>query len=179
MASSASTLLLVRHGRAEGAPGLPDAERHLTPEGVAELRAACAGLQALGVRLDAILTSPLVRAVETAVVLSAAFASGVAPITTDVLAPGAAVDAVVAALRRFAVGKTVALVGHAPDLSNIVVDLIAPGTRRSVFFPPGGVACLEFDDMVSVGRGRLQWSHTPLELAAAAAGAAQPDPLRQ
>jgi phosphohistidine phosphatase len=55
---------LLRHGDAED--GTPDAERRLTPKGEKQARAAGAALGAMGVRLDACLTSPRVRAADTA-----------------------------------------------------------------------------------------------------------------
>ena len=62
------SLYLVRHAIAEagGDDGPEDAERPLTREGVARMRDGVAGLRALGVKVDIVCTSPLVRAVKTA-----------------------------------------------------------------------------------------------------------------
>ena len=57
-------LWLLRHG--DAADGSPDAERPLTKKGEKQERAAGGALERLGVRMDACLTSPKVRAAETA-----------------------------------------------------------------------------------------------------------------
>jgi len=64
-------LYVLRHGVAEEVgPEGTDGSRRLTPGGRRKLRAAAAGMRALGVTFDAILTSPLVRAAETAVIVA-------------------------------------------------------------------------------------------------------------
>ncbi len=119
-------LILVRH--AEAGPGQPDALRTLTPDG----RAAAAALAArlAGERPDAVVSSPLVRARETAAPI--ADAAAVALETDERLAPGAGVDDLRASVAGR--GGTVVVVGHEPDCSEIVLAL----TGRQVRFPPGG-----------------------------------------
>src|SRR5689334_1713675 len=68
-------LFFLRHGDAEERrPGLRDADRHLTPDGKAEMRQVAAGLAALDVTIDRILSSPLPRALETAQIAAEALA---------------------------------------------------------------------------------------------------------
>jgi phosphohistidine phosphatase SixA len=124
-------LYLVRH--AEAAPGEPDELRALTPAGREVARAL--GEQLAGERLDAVLTSPLLRARETAEAI--AKASGLEAEADERLAPGATVDDVRAAVAGR--GERVAVVGHQPDCSLIatVVSGVDPG------FPAGGVARLD------------------------------------
>jgi phosphohistidine phosphatase len=119
-------VFLVRH--AEAAPGEPDAERPLTEKG-----RAVAG--ALGRRLaaeqpDAVISSPLLRARETAAAI--AHAAALQPEVDVRLAPGATATL----LREAAAGRgeTVVAVGHQPDCSTIVLAL----TGRRVSFAPGG-----------------------------------------
>ena len=70
-------LYILRHGIAEDeAPKGDDGARRLTPRGRAKMRAVAAGMRALGLRYDVILTSPLVRAVETAAILADVYAPG-------------------------------------------------------------------------------------------------------
>ncbi|MBN1961600.1 MAG: phosphohistidine phosphatase SixA [Deltaproteobacteria bacterium] len=160
------TLLLVRHGRAESALGRPDSSRHLTEEGYAELRVCCEGLQSLSVCLDLVLTSPLMRALETADVLAKALGNGIHPLCENVLAPGATLDSLMQLLRNIDGGKTVAIVGHAPDLTDVASGLVVPYTRREILFPPGGMACIEFEGSIAAGTGQLKWTYTPAELIA-------------
>jgi phosphohistidine phosphatase len=118
-------LILVRH--AEAGPGQPDEARSLTPEGRKAARALAE--QLAGESPDAVLSSPLLRARETAAPI--AQAAGVAVEPDERLAPGADVDGV----REAAAGRggTVVVVGHQPDLGEIALAL----TGRQVSFPPG------------------------------------------
>jgi len=123
-------LLIVRH--AEAAAGKPDERRKLTPEGREHARALGERLRRDGFAPDAVVTSPLVRARETA----AALALG-EPDVDQRLAPGASPDNVRdAALGR---GETVVVVGHQPDCGNAVRELAGV----EVSFPPAG--CYELE----------------------------------
>jgi phosphohistidine phosphatase SixA len=124
-------VFLVRH--AEAAPGEPDELRPLTPAGRDAARTLGDTLALHGP--DAIVSSPLLRARETADLI--ARACGLAPATDDHLAPGATTEALRAA--TLDKGETVIAVGHQPDCSEIVFEL----TGRDVGFPPAGVAELE------------------------------------
>ena len=121
-------VILIRH--AEAAPGDPDELRELTEAGRETARRLGERLAAEG--LDAVLSSPLLRARQTAEPIAAA--AGVEPEADERLAPGAAVDDLRAAIAGR--GETVAVVGHQPDCSEIVLAL----TGRDVPFPPGGTA---------------------------------------
>ncbi|HXK15990.1 MAG TPA: histidine phosphatase family protein [Gaiellaceae bacterium] len=120
-------LFLVRH--AEAAPGEPDELRPLTPAGRAVARD-------LGERLapehpDAVVSSPLLRARETAEQI--ARAAGLTAETDERLSPGATAEDLRAAVARR--GETVVAVGHQPDCSAIVLTL----TGREQDFAPGAV----------------------------------------
>ena len=118
-------LIVVRH--AEAAPGEPDHLRPLTDAGRAAARAL--GEQLAGESIDAIVSSPLVRARETAEAI--AQAAGLQIELDDRLAPGTTVDDIRTAIQGR--GETVVTVGHQPDCSEIVLALIG----REVRFPPG------------------------------------------
>ena len=120
-------LFLVRH--AEAAPGEPDDLRPLTPGGREGARAL--GEKLAAERPDAVVSSPLLRARETAEQI--ARAAGIEAETDDRLAPGATAQDVKAALAGR--GETVVAVGHQPDCSTIVLEL----TGRKIKFPPGSV----------------------------------------
>jgi phosphohistidine phosphatase len=123
-------ILIVRH--AEAAPGEPDELRPLTPEGREHARALGGRLRAEGFVPDAVVTSPLLRARETA----AALALG-DPVVDERLAPGASpADVRDAASGR---GDIVLLVGHQPDCSQAVLELAGVEVR----FPPAGSYELE------------------------------------
>src|SRR5207249_4598329 len=84
------------------APGGNDAARHLTPRGRAKMRAAAAGIRALGVHLDVLLTSPLPRAADTAQIVASVFGRTPQPRTLPALAPGVAPAEDVRALKALA-----------------------------------------------------------------------------
>ena len=124
-------VFLVRH--AEAAPGEPDELRRLTSAGRDAARAL--GERLAGEHPTAVVTSPLLRARETADLIARACTFEAT--ADDNLAPGATA----AALRAAAAdkGSTVVAVGHQPDCSEIVLEL----TGRDVSFPPAGVAELD------------------------------------
>lgn len=124
-------LVLVRH--AEAAPGDPDELRTLTPAGHEQARALGERLRAEGLQPDAVLSSPLLRARETATELG--FGE---PLALVELAPGATVDDVKAAIADR--GETVVVVGHQPDCSEIAAALSGGPEPK---FPPAGVQILE------------------------------------
>jgi phosphohistidine phosphatase SixA len=124
-------VILVRH--AQAAAGQPDELRSLTPSG----REAA---QLLGDLLaerspDAIVSSPLLRARETAALLGGA--ASLEPTVDDGLAPGATAEKLRLAVAGL--GETVIAVGHQPDCSEIVLEL----TGRDISFPTAAFAELE------------------------------------
>jgi len=132
MLGSDVRLYLVRHARA--APGDPDELRPLTPEGREEARRLAERLA--GERPDAVVTSPLLRARETAEVL--ARACGLEAVPDERLAPGAtSLDARHAAAGR---GERIVLVGHQPDFGRIAVALTG---GEEPPFPTAGMAVID------------------------------------
>jgi phosphohistidine phosphatase len=130
-------LYVVRH--AEAAAGEPDELRALTNAGRETARALGKQLAAEGVRPDVVLSSPLLRARETAAEI--AKATGAEAEADDRLAPGASGDDVRAAVAGR--GQTVVVVGHQPDCGEVVAAL-SGGPEPA--FRPGGVATLELPD---------------------------------
>jgi phosphohistidine phosphatase len=124
-------LWLLRHG--DAADGSPDAERPLTEKGERQSRAAGEALRALGVEMDACLTSPKVRAADTARL--ACEALGIEPRLEPKLAGGPFDGEALAA----GLGDNVLLVGHDPDFSMAVHGL----TGAQVRMKKGGVAAVE------------------------------------
>jgi len=124
-------VVLVRH--AEAAPGDPDELRTLTPAGHEQARQLGEQLREDGVQPDAVLSSPLLRARETAAALG--FGE---PEPLDALSPGATADDVRAAVAGR--GETVVIVGHQPDCSRITAALRG-GAEPA--FPPAGAQIIE------------------------------------
>ena len=140
---------LLRHG--DAADGSPDAERPLTKKGEVQSRAAGAALRALGLNIGVCLTSPKVRAAETAR-LACQELGDLAP-TEDVRLSGGPFDAEELVAGR---GEHVLLVGHDPDFSMAVHTITGAQVRMS----KGGLAGVE--------RGELKVLLRPAELSAMA-----------
>jgi phosphohistidine phosphatase len=133
---------LLRHGDAQD--GSPDSERPLTEKGREQSRAVGAALKALGVEIDACLTSPKVRAAETARL--ACEPLGVEPQLEPKLAGGPFdAEALAAGL-----GDDVLLVGHDPDFSMAVHSL----TGAQVRMKKGGLAGIEKGELMVLLRPR-------------------------
>ncbi|HEY6835186.1 MAG TPA: phosphohistidine phosphatase SixA [Gaiellaceae bacterium] len=127
-------LFLVRH--AEAADGEPDELRPLTADGRRAARALGERLASEGIRPDAVLTSPLLRARETGTEL--ARPAGLEAEADERLAPGATADDVKAAAGGR--GETVVVVGHQPDCGRIAAALTGGEEPR---FPPAGMLAIE------------------------------------
>ena len=141
-------LWLLRHG--DAADGSPDSERPLTDKGEQQARAAGRALAKLGVPMDACLTSPKLRAAETARI--ACEELGVEPKHEPKLAGGPFDGEALAA----GLGDNVLLVGHDPDFSMAVHSLTGAQARMK----KGGLAGVE--------KGELKVLLRPSELSALA-----------
>jgi len=158
----AAQLWLLRHGEAEPHDARADAERRLTERGEAQSRDAGRALAATGARFGLVYTSPKARALDTARL--ACESLDVEPIVHDALA--GALDgreALELAATAGAEGRTL-LVGHEPDLSQVVHDL----TGARVQMKKGGVAGIALRSPTS---GELVALLRPRELRAIAARA--------
>jgi phosphohistidine phosphatase len=127
-------LLIVRH--AEAAPGEPDELRRLTPHGRGQARELGKRLRAEDVTPDAVVTSPLLRARETA----EALALGEPQVDTR-LAPGATADDLRDAARGR--GETVVLVAHQPDCGRAVAALTGVAAPP---FAPGAFVVVDLEE---------------------------------
>jgi len=130
-------LLIVRHAEAE--PGAPDEERALTALGRRQARELGERLRKDGLSPDVVLTSPLLRARETA----SALALG-EPTIDGRIAPGATPEQFRDAARGR--GETVLLVGHQPDCGRAAAALSG---EPAPAFPPCGLAILELQETSS------------------------------
>lgn len=161
-------LYLVRHGiAAERGPKFPDDRlRPLTPDGVEKLKEAVRGLASLNVVVDLVLTSPLVRARETATILASGL--GRRPIEElEALAPGgrdaAVVDAIVHQAKKY---PRLAVVGHEPDLGELAMRLL--GGTGTISFKKGAVCAIDVEGATPGGPGTLRWHLPPRVLRALA-----------
>ncbi|HZR79484.1 MAG TPA: phosphohistidine phosphatase SixA [Candidatus Binatia bacterium] len=159
-------IFVVRHAIAEDrAASGRDADRALTREGRKKMKRAARGLAVLEVRPAAILTSPLVRARETAEILAAEL--NVPIELCPPLASGADPREVAAVVEQRSPDDALMLVGHEPDLGQIVAAWLT-GSRDglAVRFRKGAVACLMAGMLPPEGRATLDWFLTADQLGA-------------
>ena len=131
-----------------------DTQRPLTADGRRKFRKAAAGLARWLPEIDCLLTSPLVRARQTAEVLNAV-ARWPRPIECPELAPGSDLGALLAVLRRQK-ARRMALVGHEPELSALVSICIAgPDANLPITLKKGGIAGIVFSGRIGPGKATL------------------------
>jgi phosphohistidine phosphatase len=152
-------LYVIRHAEAvpSGTDGVrSDEERYLTPAGHAICLPLAKALRRVGAVMDVLFTSPLVRARQTAAgVLSHWGEQAPRLEETALLAPGAKKRALVDFLRAQK-GESFGLVGHNPDLSELVGWLIGD-KGVGLDMEKAGVALVEFDRGLGKGSGTLAW----------------------
>jgi phosphohistidine phosphatase len=139
-------VILLRHGIAvdRSDPDCPaDPDRPLTEEGIDRTKAAARGLRAMGVRPGLVLTSPYVRAVQTAQIACAALGAP-PPRRSDAFLPSAD-PARAAGLLRECAEEEVLCAGHEPHLSLLLAHLVAGRPGAAAFAPlkKAGAALVE------------------------------------
>jgi phosphohistidine phosphatase len=153
-------VFLVRHAvaHARSRTNWPDDSlRPLTAAGKRKFRKVARGLGRLLPKSAPILTSPFVRARETAGILAAVH--GGRFIDCQELAHGESPRAVFSLL-RLRPGPAVVLIGHEPDLGHFLAAAIGADGAR-IAFKKGGAACIEFAGRVGAGRAALRWMVSP------------------
>jgi phosphohistidine phosphatase len=162
-------LYLMRHGIAVTAdqPGIEsDSARPLTPKGIKRIRRAARGMRRLGVSFDALLTSPLVRARQTAEIVADALDLEAHLEEIPELAPESSVDHLISGLTPFQNREHLLLVGHNPLLTYASSFLIAG--KKDISFEielkKGGLCRIEIDGLPPDTPGTLHWSLTPKQL---------------
>jgi len=160
-------LLVIRHAIAEdreiwARTSRDDGERPLTAQGIERMERAARGLRRLVGNLDLIATSPLTRAVQTARIVSDAFA-GPAPVELDTLAGGSHQE-LLDWLRKNKGAETIAIVGHEPDLGELVSWLLSNQDQGFVELKKGAACLLAFPGWVAPGAARLRWALPPRAL---------------
>ena len=161
-------IYILRHAVAEArtkANFRQDASRALTEDGAKKMRQIASGILRQGWVFDAILSSPYARARETTVIVGEALKCEQIVKLSAALAPGAPPNRLVEELNRMHPGcQSVLLVGHEPDLTQLISRLLlgAPGLRLQL--KKGGMAKLTVAGPLREGAATLEWLLTPRQL---------------
>lgn len=158
-------VLVVRHGvaldRVEAeSQGVTEAERPLTAEGQRRTKGVARGLSKRVPEVAVLISSPLLRARQTAELLRERY-RGLGCIETEALLPDAEPRALEQVLNAHGSQPVVAVVGHEPHLSGWVGWSLTGEQRSIVDLRKGGACLLRFDGAVAAGAGRLHWLLTP------------------
>ena len=154
-------LYLIRHAIAEEeSPSGEDSQRGLTDKGAKKMRLIAKGLRTLGVEFDLILSSPYLRAMQTAEILSEVFKKKKF-VLSDHLIPAGDPNLLIAEINEKHTVDSLAIVGHEPYLSTLVSLLTADGAPVEMTFKKGGVCYLSTDDLHHTHKATLEWLLTP------------------
>jgi phosphohistidine phosphatase len=154
-------LYIIRHGIAEerGDKWPDDSRRPLTDEGMSRLKKSARGLIEIGVEFDIVLTSPLVRARQTAEIVAAAFNARPMIAVLESLSPGISPQTVLGDLEGHSRRSRIALVGHEPGLGELAAKLVS--ARRPFEFKKGAICRIDVESLPPAGPGALRWFLTP------------------
>jgi phosphohistidine phosphatase len=122
------------------------------------MRKAARGLDRLGVTVDVVVTSPLVRTKQTAEIVAAALNPKPPVVTAESLAPDGTYQEIITDLEKQAKRTRIAIVGHEPGIGEFAARLI--GSRHSIPFKKGAICRIDVDALPPSGPGDLRWMLT-------------------
>jgi len=156
-------LYIVRHGIAidrEDPKCPPEAERYLTPEGIARTKEVAKAIAAMGVHADLMISSPYVRATQTAAIFAKALEYSEQKIRhAGSLLPGAEPGAFLREMARERNASSVFCFGHAPHVDGLLTAAVG-AARHITSLKKAGVACIELKRL-SPPNGQLIWLIAP------------------
>jgi len=162
-------LYFLRHGLA-GQHGDPkykdDSLRPLTGQGREKILRAAQGMQALSLKFDAILSSPYLRAIQTAEIVAEIYKLKNKTIhRTDNLLPPAPIEKLLKEVcSDFPRSKNILLVGHEPHLTEMVSALLRCDQPLDIDFKKGGLCCLSVPKPLGHSGAIFNWLLTPTQL---------------
>ena len=157
-------LFILRHGEAEQRSSqASDRIRPLTSAGKAEILEIAKALKIIGLKFDLVVTSPLKRAYDTAMIVSDIFNIGNRVQTWDELAPEGKRTEVYRKISQLKEEYTVLIVGHEPLLGEIVNDIIhnKKSSACNLLLKKGGLVRIRLLSKSNIPRGELRWLLSP------------------
>jgi len=161
-------LYLLRHAIAvvRGTPGYErDADRPLTPKGEKKMHRIAEGMLALGLSFDLILSSPILRARQTAEIAAEDLGlEKMLNFSDNLGTDGEAEDLIKELNANYKALDSIMLVGHEPDLSSLISVLIAGDAGLSITMKKGGLCKLTVDSLRYGRCAALDWLLAPSQL---------------
>jgi len=161
-------LYLLRHAIAveHGTPGYEnDDDRPLTSDGKAKFRDSIKGIRSLELSFDLILSSPLPRATQTADIFVEVLKLRNNVKLDDNLAPDGDARKLIKHLKALKPSlESIVLVGHEPDLSALVSQLVCGDDNLTMNFKKGGLCKLNVDTLKHGRCATLEWILTPRQM---------------
>ena len=158
-------IYLLRHGIAAepGALGIKtDAERPLIPKGEQRLREAAAAMDKMGLSFDEVISSPYLRAKQTAEIVAKYFKLQKNLMFLDDLIPGGNPQALIRQLNGLKPApENILLVGHEPYLSRLIALLSSGSPTATIEMKKGGLCKLEIKTLRLGACATLAWMLTP------------------
>jgi phosphohistidine phosphatase len=157
-------LLLIRHaeaGERDPAQWPDDDLRPMTADGRRKQTAAAKAMKTLGLSFDFLVTSPLVRARQSAEVVAEVYGWNEPPQVDEALGSDCTTAGVLKLLAKFPPDKTVALVGHEPSFSKVAAALVSKSGDARIALKKSGVIGIRFDGAAELARGELQFVLKP------------------
>ena len=163
-------LFILRHGIAvERDPSSfpDDSKRPLTLKGEDRIRLVCDAIREMDISFDQILSSPFLRARQTADIVASELNLRTVLGFRDELKPGADFKALIRRINLLRPApENILLVGHEPDLSLLISQLISGQSETLVDLKKGGLAKLEIKERLRPARcATLNWLLTPKQMA--------------
>lgn len=153
-------LYLIRHSIAEAmSHNKKDFDRELTETGKTVIAKAAHGWEKIICKFDLIITSPLVRSVQTSEIISSSMKNSPKIIKDNNLTTGGTTADLMEIANSFD-EMDLACVGHQPDLSYHIINLCGDKGFK-LLFPPAAIAKIEFDNKIKYGSGRLSFLIPP------------------
>lgn len=160
-------LLLMRHADAAPADNYTDDDlRPLTAIGEETQAKVAQALKKMGFKFHHIISSPRLRAWQTASITAGILGLEQVQIKDDALGQAYSVDAVLRKLVMYNEESTILCVGHEPDLRELSGVMLGIAKGAGVKFPKSAVMGIEFRDKALRGRGMLRFFYRPQDLLA-------------
>jgi phosphohistidine phosphatase len=155
-------IYLVRHGAAHTKED--DPERHLNKDGLDQCHLSGKALRRLDIKFDLVISSPKVRARQTAEIIADEVGYPKDKIEiTETLEPTASPKDTISYLNNFTEKNNIMLAGHLPLLGNLASALLSENTQISLYFEAGAVCQIDVDQPIS-HNGNFRCFLTPEQL---------------